>query len=578
MNEAWLAISGLLSRRSRRLGAALVLASLLAGVLEALLLVLVVGVALLVAEGGQHVSITLPLAGVVRLEAGPSLAIAGGAGTTALGLHLVVAHLGSSLSSETLRIARSRVLSAFSKASWSEQSRLREGAVQDTVSTLAIQTSSLVVYLARFAQASTALIALLTVALIIDWRASAAVVGLGVLVFVALRPIASATRERSGAWVEANSHFNEEVAQWTGLAMELRLFGAEGVEAERLIDTSDETARRMRMSRFSAEAGGMIFRDLAVLVLVGAVAGLYFVVEVDLTAVGAVLLLVIRSIGYAQFAQVARQQVNELAPNAVALAERIALLEGASEPSCSLQIESVGQISLKGVSYEYAPGVSGLVETSLDIDPGECIGVIGPSGGGKTTLAHLLMRLRRPTTGLVTVGGVPYTAIDSEVWARLAALVPQQAHLFQGTVAENIRFFRPHISRSEVEIAAAAAHLTEDLARMQDGIDATLGPKGTGLSGGQQQRVAIARALAGQPKLLVLDEPTSALDVRSEQLLQETITSLHGRVTLVIVAHRLSTLSVCDRVVAVADNRVVAIGSLEEALAHIDFDWAEGED
>ena len=138
-------------------------------------------------------------------------------------------------------------------------------------------------------------------------------------------------------------------------------------------------------------------------------------------------------------------------------------------------------------------------------------------------------------------------------------------------MADNIAFLRTGITREAIEAAAASAHVVDDILRLPQGFDTELGPRGAGLSGGQKQRIAIARALVGEPQLLVLDEPTSALDVRSEQLLQQTIQDLKGRVTLVIVAHRLTTLACCDRVIAMADGRVQTIGTLEEALARLSF-------
>ena len=143
--------------------------------------------------------------------------------------------------------------------------------------------------------------------------------------------------------------------------------------------------------------------------------------------------------------------------------------------------------------------------------------------------------------------------------------------MFAGSVRDNIRFFRPHVTDEDIARAAVAAHVAADIERLPQGFDTVLGPRGAGLSGGQKQRVAIARALAGRPRLLILDEPTSALDVTAEHLLQATIANLKGRVTMVIVAHRLTTLSVCDRVLALKGGRVVHIGTLEEAKTTLDF-------
>ena len=131
----------------------------------------------------------------------------------------------------------------------------------------------------------------------------------------------------------------------------------------------------------------------------------------------------------------------------------------------------------------------------------------------------------------------------------------------EASVADNIAFLRPGIDRADVEAAADAAHVGAEIRALPDGFDTVLGPRGSGLSGGQKQRIAFARALAGLPRLLVLDEPTSALDGESERRIQETIDELKGRVTMVIVAHRRSTLDVCDRVISMRGGRIEATES-----------------
>jgi ABC-type multidrug transport system fused ATPase/permease subunit len=202
---------------------------------------------------------------------------------------------------------------------------------------------------------------------------------------------------------------------------------------------------------------------------------------------------------------------------------------------------------------------------TLTIDAGEIVGVVGPSGAGKSTLVQLLLRLRVPSRGTITVSGIPYEDIEPSSWHRLVALVPQDPKLFGGSVHDNIAFHRPGITRERVEQAAAAAHVAHDVRELPEGFDTMLGPRGTGLSGGQKQRVAIARALVGEPQLVVLDEPTSALDTRSEQLLLQTIEELEGRVTMVIVAHRLTTLARCDRLLAMNHGHLRVVDPFEAA-------------
>lgn len=298
---------------------------------------------------------------------------------------------------------------------------------------------------------------------------------------------------------------------------------------------------------------------------------MYLIGDVDLSAVGAVVVIIVRALSYAQGAQGALQASLERAPNLNLFIDRIESLEVEHQDFGTEPVATFNEICFNQVGYEYEPGTPALDQISLKIEQGRALGVIGPSGGGKSTLVQVLLRLRPPTSGNVTIDTLPYEEVAPNSWAQLVALVSQEPQLYEGTVAENIGFFRHHITRERIEQAAADAHVIDDIMQLPKAFDTMLGPRGTGLSGGQKQRVAIARALAGDPLLLVLDEPTSALDVRSEQLLQETIASLHGEVAMVVVAYRISTLSVCDKVIAISDGKLLTTGTLEEALTQVEF-------
>ena len=153
--------------------------------------------------------------------------------------------------------------------------------------------------------------------------------------------------------------------------------------------------------------------------------------------------------------------------------------------------------------------------------------------------------------------------IKRSQWSWKVTFVPQQAHLIGGTVSENIRFLRDDVSQQDIEDAAKLAHLHEDIMGWEDGYEREVGEQGGRLSGGQQQRLIIARALVENPELLILDEPTSALDVRSESLIRETLDDLRETTTIIIIAHRLSTLGSCDRVMVIQDGELKAFDTPE---------------
>jgi ABC-type multidrug transport system fused ATPase/permease subunit len=184
------------------------------------------------------------------------------------------------------------------------------------------------------------------------------------------------------------------------------------------------------------------------------------------------------------------------------------------------------------------------------------VGIIGPSGAGKSTLVQLLLRLRAPTGGRVLVNGADAVAFSLDDWYRRVTFVPQDSRLFAGTIADNIRFFRTDVDDDAIEAAARLAHLHGDIEGFPDRYATPVGERGGQLSGGQRQRLCIARALVGNPDVMVLDEPTSALDVKSEFLVRQTISGLAPHTSVFVIAHRLSTLSMCDRIMVILNGEL----------------------
>jgi ABC-type multidrug transport system fused ATPase/permease subunit len=184
---------------------------------------------------------------------------------------------------------------------------------------------------------------------------------------------------------------------------------------------------------------------------------------------------------------------------------------------------------------------------------------------------QLLLGLRTPTAGEVVADGRPIASFRRSDWVRRVTFVPQQPRLVRGTIADNIRFLRDGVTDADVERAARLANLYDDVVAMPGAFAHEVGEGGSNLSGGQQQRVCIARALVEDPQVLVLDEPTSSLDGRSESLVRTTLAGLAGRTTVVIIAHRMSTLDICDRLMVVQHGRVVAFDTPARLQADSEF-------
>ena len=225
-----------------------------------------------------------------------------------------------------------------------------------------------------------------------------------------------------------------------------------------------------------------------------------------------------------------------------------------------------GDIFYDHVSFSYRDGVSVLDDVTLHIKPGETFALAGSSGGGKTTICHLLPRFYDVTEGAVLIDGKDVRKLTQESLHRNIGIIQQDVFLFAGTIMENIRYGRPEATDREVMEAAARAEIHEDIMQMPDGYQSFVGERGVVLSGGQKQRISIARVFLKNPPVLILDEATSALDSVTEQKIQKSLERLSVGKTCLVIAHRLSTIRNADRIAVVEDRRIVEQGSRAELL------------
>ncbi|MAM83095.1 MAG: ABC transporter permease [Acidobacteria bacterium] len=226
-----------------------------------------------------------------------------------------------------------------------------------------------------------------------------------------------------------------------------------------------------------------------------------------------------------------------------------------------------GDVTCEGVCFEYVEGVPVLRDVSFEAKAGTTTALVGSSGSGKSTLISLVLAFNRPKSGRVTVDGLDLESLRLRDYRKHLGVVLQENFLFDGTVADNIRFARPDATPDEIRRVSRVAHCDEFISEFKDGYDTVVGERGVKLSGGQRQRVAIARAILADPRILILDEATSSLDSESEGFIQDGLRSLrHGRTTFVI-AHRLSTIQSADQILVIERGEIVERGSHVELLA-----------
>jgi ATP-binding cassette, subfamily B, bacterial len=229
--------------------------------------------------------------------------------------------------------------------------------------------------------------------------------------------------------------------------------------------------------------------------------------------------------------------------------------------------EITGAISFRGLSFSYGPDEPLLRDIDLDIAPGESIAIVGPSGAGKSTLAALVPRLHDPTAGAVLVDGHDIRTLRLKSLRSHIGVVTQETYLFHASILDNLRYARPDAAPEEVAQAARAAQIHDFITGLPDGYETIVGERGYRLSGGERQRLAIARALLKDPKILILDEATSSLDSTNEALIQSALDRLLVGRTSLIVAHRLATIRMANRIVVLDGGRIAEIGGHAELLA-----------
>jgi subfamily B ATP-binding cassette protein MsbA len=219
------------------------------------------------------------------------------------------------------------------------------------------------------------------------------------------------------------------------------------------------------------------------------------------------------------------------------------------------------ELAFEHVSYRYPSGKIALDDIHFTVPVGQTVAIVGPSGAGKSTLANILLRLRAPSNGRITIDGRECWEFSPESWHRATALVEQDAFLFHGTLRENILYGLGEVGEDALNRALTMAHLTDVVSSLPEGLDTLVGERGAMVSGGQRQRIAIARAVIRNPSILILDEATSHLDAVSERLVQQALQNASRGRTTIVIAHRLSTIREADKLIVLEDGRLVEEGT-----------------
>ena len=523
------------------------------GLLEAFFLVVVTRTGLAIADGTVTVGVTRG----VEATIGEAIGICGVLLVVRFALNFLMIRVQTGLTYRITSTFRKRLGLAYLNTSWAVQVRQPAGTLQQLVVQFPSNIASLVYQLSNALAGGLSLFALLGIAFVVSGISTLIVLGALVVLAFLLSPMRKAIQRRSKKSMESQVAFANNIAEISDLSLEINALGVTGDASERLKDVIDNEAAAMHKVGMTSQMISPLYMTFAYGAILLALVALNSITVDDINQVGAVMLIMLRSLSYGQQTQQGAVAISQFAPFAERLIRQQQEFDSDRRPNGAIQIGHIDSIRLDRVSFRYPERQPVLADVNIAFGRGEVIGVVGHSGSGKTTLIQLVLGLHRPESGVVYVNDIPRPEVSPDSWSRLVTYVPQDTKLMAGTIEDNVRFLRRHVTDQDIDQALIAANLLLPADRFPDGKLTDLGVSGRQFSGGQKQRLAIARALATHPSVLVLDEPTSSLDVESENVIVETMNRLKGDVTTIVVTHRESTLRACDRILLVDNGTVV---------------------
>lgn len=557
-------------RGSRTRVVLLVVLAVTAGLVEASVLALIAAMTVSLSEGAATTPMSFgPLH--LRLPQGMTFAVAIGLTLTRTVLQILLAYLPAVMSSQIMADLRIELFDAFTASAWSTKSRERDGAFQTLMTQNITNAAQAVIGLGNGVTAAIMFVMMVGAAVLLNAVAAGVLAVAAVALFLALRPLARTLRRNAKRLSTEAMRFTEAVQDVVLVAEEAEVFGATPTYVSRFYEQVEAVRQPHARTRFLSGALPALYQSLALLMLVLALIVVSVAGVGELAALAAVILMLIRALTYAQQVQTALTNIDERVPFMNQVVDAMDRYRAHPQQDGPEHLSEIETLEVAGVSFAYRPGDDVLHEVSFGLRKGEAVGIVGPSGAGKSSIVQLLLRLREPREGALLVDGRDAQQLRRSDWRRSVAYVPQTSQLVWGTVSDNIRFYRDWLTDEQVEAAAKRAHIHDDIMSWPRGYDTEIGQRLSAVSGGQRQRICLARALAGEPQVLVLDEPTSALDVRSESAVSESLQEIRPNTLLVLVAHRLSTLAICDRIVVMVDGRVSAIGTHADLMARSDF-------
>ena len=460
------------------------------------------------------------------------------------------------------------VLRRTMHSSWPFLLKQKIGAIHNTMVRDIQCTGGLLGIVGQVIQSFSGFLMYLLVALNISPVMTLYTLGGGVVLLFVVRPLLRRTRSIAERTALTEKQFSQFLSEHI---IGMKSVKAAGAEEAALQKGSGQIGLLRVLSIRQAlvrSVSSSLFQPVSLILVVVLFMLTYRTPGFSIISFGATLYLIQKIFTYLESGQNALQSISEFLPYAqnISAFKRHLNLHRELANKGGKPIIFNGTLEFKGVSFAYNEDKQVLKNIDFKVNAGETVGLIGPSGTGKTSVADLLLRLFKPTAGALMVNGMPLNDMALDAWRKSIGYVPQEAFLLHSTIEENIRFYKESLTMEDVMASAKQANIHDFIMGLPDGYQTTVGDRGVLLSGGQRQRIVLARALAGKPALLILDEATSALDHESEKLIQEAISKLRGSVTVFIIAHRPSTVADADRILVLGGGRIVEEGTPAELL------------
>jgi len=473
---------------------------------------------------------------------------------------------------------RRKIFRSVLESNWSHLLKQKMGYLDNILRVDIVKSAHFLTQLADVIFIAIGLLVFLFAAVSISQSITALTLVFGTFVFFVFHPLLYRARvvggKTSAMNKEVSRHINESIIGMKAL----KTFSSEAI-TNRIGGVFFEKLRRLQIRTFLLRrVPQVLVQPLAVFFIAGIVAFSYYQTSYNLGALAAIVYLIQRIFGYIQALLKSANQLNDSIPylqNMVEFERQARQFKENDADAGDEPFQFEREFTFEGVSFAYDGRGPVLHDISFTVPKGHTVGLVGSSGAGKTTIFDLILRLFKPSGGALMLDGVSASCISIEDWRKNIAYVPQDMFMLGDTVYNNIRFFDETITNEEIEQVAKDAHIYEVIRELPKGFNTFIGERGVLLSVGQRQRIAIARALARKPSILLLDEATSALDAESEQAIRNTLEDLKGKMTVIMIAHRRSTLEHADTILVLKDGRIVEQGTPQELHAVVDSYFAQ---